>query len=472
VIAARTHNETRADEHLRVRSNASLRALMQQSIVRRSLIVTAAFVVGHFFHYALVFSANRLMEPAAFGRLYVAISLLNVLATPATVLSFMFAKHFGAVFSAGGVAPVVGELNTLMRRHGLTGLGLLVLCAVGLFFLGSVVGADAFLLLLLIPAVALAIYLFEMARAALQGMLEFYSYSAAWILWRGGQYILAVGGIALTGTAWAGMAGILVATIVATLVLLQFFRRCTGASAKEVNVESAQWAPFRGMEAVPFALQYGILIILNNVDVLVAYLILSKEELGVYSASSFLPKAIVTATLPVAQVMLPVMTVASEDHPLLRTALLKALGVAAVLSATGAAFLAVGSDLACNERFGIRFCAPWLLSVLAFASIPLSISRVLVVAGLALHRVYRILPPAALLAGFVAVVLIWVPSPYLLAATYTGLCWLFVVLYSIAIFYTGGTVDPRPGFGAVMPGGSPKDRLISATPPKGRTEPS
>ncbi len=421
-----------------------LRPLMQHSVVRRSLIVTAAFVIGHLFHYGLMFSANRILDPGAFGRFYAALSLLNVLLTPATVLSFMFAKHFSVVFSAAGAASLVAELDMLMRRHGAAGLVLVMLSALALMLVGSLLGADALLLLMLVPSVALLVYLFEMARAALQGMLDFYSYGAAWIGWRIGQYVLAVLALLITGAAWAGMAAIFFATAIATLVLLQVMRR--RAKAAPGGVAGAAWPPLRIMAAAPFALQYGIFILISNVDILVAYLVLSNDQLGSYAASSLLPKAIVTATLPVSQVMLPVMS--ADEGARMWTALLKAVGVSAFLSTVGVAVLALGSELACNDQFGIRFCSPWLLEVLALGAIPLSVSRVLVVAGLALGTVRQIAAPATVIIGFGAIVFIWATSPSTLAVIYTGFCWLFVLVYGLATFYgrrnMPGAVSPAP----------------------------
>ena len=50
------------------------------------MLVGIVFVLGHLFHYALMLAANRILEPGTFGRFYAAISLLNVLLTPVTVL--------------------------------------------------------------------------------------------------------------------------------------------------------------------------------------------------------------------------------------------------------------------------------------------------------------------------------------------------------------------------------------------------
>lgn len=97
----------------------------------------------------------------------------------------------------------------LQRRHASIGGVLIGLGAALLLLVGSFIDADAFLLLMLLPALALAIYLFEMTRAAFQGSLDFFSYSAGWIGWRATQYVMAGLAIYVFGTAWAGITGIL-----------------------------------------------------------------------------------------------------------------------------------------------------------------------------------------------------------------------------------------------------------------------
>src|SRR5262245_62313878 len=98
------------------------RHIMQHSVIRRSLLVSTAFAVGHLFHYALMFSANRILDPGAFGRFYAAISLLNILLTPATILSFMFPNHLVPSFPAPGFPAAGPDLPPLIRRHARVGL--------------------------------------------------------------------------------------------------------------------------------------------------------------------------------------------------------------------------------------------------------------------------------------------------------------------------------------------------------------
>jgi len=405
-----------------------LRPLMQQSVIRRSVIITIVFVTGHLFQYALMIVANRLLDPGTFGRFYVALSLLNVLLTPVTVLTFTFTQHFSTVFSASGIGPVASELKILQRRHALVGSGLVLLCVFSLLIVGSLIGADSFMLLVLVPSLALGIYLFEMARAAFQGALDFFTYSAAWIGWWAGQFAVATLALYLIGTAWAGVAGMLLVTAISTPVLLIIIMH--RSRVESTDFVKGTWPSFRVRAALPFALEYGLFIVLNNIDVLIAYVTLDNYALGVYAASTVLPKALVTATYPVSQVMLPVMNAFHGDHRSRQIAVLKALFVCAFFGTAGALVLSYGSGLACNERFGFRFCSPQLLTILALSSIALGVTRVLLVAGLALGNQRPLLVPAFMLVLFAVAAFIWGRQPENLAIIYTLFCWLFLAVYS------------------------------------------
>ena len=404
---------------------------MRQSIIRRSFFVSAVFVAGHLFHYALMVTANRLLAPDPFGRLYAAISLLNVLYTPATVLTFLFAQHFTVVYTAAGRDALVGELKRLFAKHAMLGAGVALATAALLLLSASATGADAFILLMLVPCTALAVYLFEVARSAFQGMLAFFAYSAAWIAWRAGQYVLAVIGILLTGTAWSAMAGILLATIIAIVVMLGLIVRGSGTTAP--TADTAAWPPFRALPAIPFAIEYGIFVLMNNIDVLIAYLVLSNDELGIYAASSVLPKAIVTATHPVSQVMLPVMTASERTRAVGVTAVVKALIVTGVAGTAGAAALYFGRNAACNTWLGLRFCSTELLTTLAIAATPLGMLRVLVVASLAAGRSDMVLVAIPALIAVAAAIFIRGTSTATLAEIYLVCCWGFLILYACAM---------------------------------------
>jgi O-antigen/teichoic acid export membrane protein len=406
---------------------------MKHSIIRQSLLVTTVFVLGHLFNYALMITANRLLTTDVFGRLYTAISLLNVLYTPAMVLAFLFAQHFAIVFAAGGRDALVSELKTLFQKQLIIGAPTALVAVVALLLSASALKADAFTLLILVPCTALAVYLYEVLRASLQGMLAFATYCAAWISWCAGQYVLAVIGILLTGSAWSGMAGILLATVLMVIIMFGLITRGVGHTTP--SSLPASWPSFNALRAVPFVIGYGTFVLINNIDILIAYRMLSNDKLGIYAASAVLPKAIVTATQPVSQVMLPVMAASGQTRAVGRIALIKALAVCAVFGTVGAAVLYLGRDVACNSRLGLRSCAPPLMIVLALAAIPLGMLRILVVACLALGYKSEMLAPALALIAVAIALVVWGSSAEALAGVYLACCWGFLALYALAMSF-------------------------------------
>jgi O-antigen/teichoic acid export membrane protein len=154
--------------------------------------------------------------------------------------------------------------------------------------------------------------------------------------------------------------------------------------------------------ALPFCTAYAGFVLFNNADVFVAYLMLNATDLGAYSAAAVLPKAIVTATQPVANIVLPILVSLGEEGRRTRQAVVKGIAVTGILAALGAGVLWLGSDAVCGGRFGIRFCSAGPMLVLAAGSIGLSMARVSIAADLGRGRYWLAHLPLAACAAFVA----------------------------------------------------------------------
>ena len=169
-----------------------------------------------------------------------------------------------------------------------------------------------------------------------------------------------------------------------------------------------------------------------NADVLIAYVIMPGPALGTFSAAAVLPKAIVTATLPLTQVMLPVVVSIHGRVSERRLATAKAALLALALASACLAVLWGTSDLVCGGPFGIRSCEPQLMLLLGTAAIPLAILRTLVVADLGVGQ-YRIPHlPALMLAVTVAGGLLLRPDAWQLAIGFAFSAWALLVVTVIA----------------------------------------
>src|SRR5207247_3121428 len=113
-------------------------------------------------------TGNRLLVPEAFGLFYTSISLINVIVTPGIVLTFVFAQRFASLAVTGGPDAVRVELNRTLGTAVRWGGVATAATAALLVALGALVGVQSFLVVVLAPAVSLAVFLFETVRAAFQ----------------------------------------------------------------------------------------------------------------------------------------------------------------------------------------------------------------------------------------------------------------------------------------------------------------
>jgi len=391
--------------------------------------VVVFYVSGHAFNYLLLITTNHMVQPDIFGLYYICISMINVLVTPGLTVVWSLAQHLSVVAAIHPTVVVVAEFWRSLRK--LLALGGLVaaIVASALSLLGQLIGLDSLVVILLIPVVALASLAVEFTRAAFQALQRFHWFSTSWVLWCALQYGFAIAGLLLIGTVWAGLLGLLIAAIVTA----------AGASwalgpseamppiGERAPTEEASLIAVKGL--IPLIAGYGLYTLLVNTDVLLAYLLLPREQVAVYVASSILPKAIVTATLPVAQVLMPVAIARASAAQSTRLYVLKALAAATSLAAAGVLVLKFGEGYACNSRFGLRYCDSELMMILAVAAVPLCALRVLVIGSLVHALNWRPLLQFVGVALVALLACLWHSSPEALAVIYVCICAGILVLY-------------------------------------------
>jgi O-antigen/teichoic acid export membrane protein len=395
------------------------------SIIRRSIFVTAFFVAGHAIYYLLLAFGNRVLRPEVFGLFYTSLSVYNVIFTPGLVLTFVYAQHFAGFAARHGNNAIYNELRHVLAFSLRWGALFLAAVMAGLAALGSVVGIESFLIVVLIVAYCYAAFIFETARSALQALLRFLEYGVAWVFWNFAECVLAAIGFYWIGTVWAGLAGFLGGTLIATGVLLPILWRRRASAAPSMALKS----PISMNSVIPFIIGYGLFTVLANIDVLLGYVLLSREQLGIYAASSMLPKAMATATLPVAQVAMPVIARQITSTAGARASIAKAVVICLGAGIAGWAALSLSSPLVCNSRIGLRFCQGGLLETLALAAAPLGALRVLVVSNMALGKRWRSLVQLAALALFLVLALTFAHDAERLAEQYLAACWGLMLLY-------------------------------------------
>jgi O-antigen/teichoic acid export membrane protein len=413
---------------------------MRHSIIRRSLALTMFYISGHGFYYLLLLIANALLDPSGFGRLYTGWAILNVLVAPISIIALLFSAYFAKANSERGPALVI----KLLERSAAVAMpwtAAAVVLLETLFYAGGrLVGVDSQALILVLPLTAVSFLGVEMVRASLQGMLRFTAYGISWLLWCVAQCAGGAVGLLLTRSPWGCFAGILVANVLTLGGLCRtVIANMTDAPLPKADAPSI--APRALRHTLGFCSAFVGCVLFINADIFVAYLSLQPAELGVYTASSVLPKAIVTATQPIVQIILPVVVSIKGEGQDTTRAVIKAIAAAVVLG--GAAFyvLWIGSDIACGGPYGIRFCDAPLLLLLAASAVPLSVIRTLVTVDIAHGRyVLPHLPFVAIAVFAAAVTLTQTAGQHTgahLAMTYLFSCWTLLLSWTVAGVFRG-----------------------------------
>jgi O-antigen/teichoic acid export membrane protein len=413
---------------------------MRHSIIRRSLVLTTFYISGHGFYYLLLLIANAMLDPTGFGRLYTGWAVLNVLVAPISIIALLLSSFFAETNASKGPA-FVSRMLARVAAIALPWTVTTVLLLEVLFYLGGrLIGVDSLALILVLPLTAVSFLGVEIVRASLQGTLRFVAYGASWFLWCVAQCAVGAIGLLLTRSPWGCFAGMLVANLL-TLGGLCWAVGGSGPAALDATDDGPKLAPYSLRRALAFCSAFVGFVLFNNTDIFLAYLILSPADLGVYTASSVLPKAIVTATQPVVQIILPVVISIQGEGEDTSQAVMKAIFAALALGAAAFVVLWAGSDLACGSPHGIRFCTAPLMLLLAAAAVPLSVVRTLVTADVA-HGRYWLphLPFLALVIFAAAMTLTKVQAPaenLHLATTYLYSCWGLLAVWAVAGVFRG-----------------------------------
>ena len=417
---------------------------MRHSIIRRSLILTTFYISGHGFYYLLLLIANAMLDPTGFGRLYTGWAVLNVLVAPISIIALLLSSYFAETNSSKGPA-FVSRMLARIAAIALPWTAVTVLLLEVLFYLGGrLIGVDSLALILVLPLTAVSFLGVEVVRASLQGTLRFVAYGASWFLWCVAQCAVGAAGLLLTRSPWGCFAGMLVANLL-TLGGLCWAVAGNGSAAAPAapaaTEDSPKLASYSLRRARAFCSAFVGFVLFNNADIFLAYLILSPADLGIYTASSVLPKAIVTATQPVVQIILPVVISIQGEGEDTSQAVMKAIFAAFALGAAAFVVLWAGSDLACGAPHGIRFCTSPLMLLLAAAAVPLSVIRTLVTADVA-HGRYWLphLPFLALVVFAAAITLTKLSGPVEnlhLAMTYLYSCWGLLAVWAVTGIFRG-----------------------------------
>jgi O-antigen/teichoic acid export membrane protein len=400
-------------ESLRARLTTSLTAGYHASVVRR-LFVLATFVGPAFLANLLVYYFTaRILSPENFGLFYVAVTTGYVAFSGSLVLNIFFTRYLvqvnGAVSAARRIQRVVGFW------------GALVSFAAFVLLVGAArfIGPQSPLIVLLLVIDTYLSYLADFGRAFLQSRHETWrlgSYTLAWTVLR---LVLCVLGSAVFGTVWAALLGsaIAAALIFAGLQLLMARAERRDRALGAEPVKAPKLPAFHTL--LPVAFGYGLSMVITNLDILLIYFLLKNQDIGIYSASSVLPKGILAVTVPLSQMLFAVMIGDHESDQVFRVVIRKTISAIGLM--TGAASLGVWlfTPWLCGGSIGLKLCAPAPLHLLLPSAVALSLLRISVLLEFVRQRDWLILSLLIPAAGYLLFAWYSKPAVDMLALQFT-----------------------------------------------------
>jgi len=351
-----------------------------QSVVRRLISLLCFTLPAAGLNLGLSYFASHLLSSKDFGIYYTAIIAINILFAPSLVLNLFFSRFTANVLARHGLEQADRTLWLIVRLVA-KWLGILSLVGLALILLFSVLGGKfSRLLALLIILVVYTSYLAETGRIVLQGTHRFIRLGKYTLGWMAIRFALAIGALWFFRTVWGGMVGIVMS---APIVFLWTF----GIPRKNQFADSAALSQALDITALtPFAFSYGVFAAIAHADIVVAYLTMQPHALGVYSASSVLPKGLLMVSLPIVQLTFPMM-VGRHAAVLPSTSIfLKGLLVTFALTAIGAIIIIALSEPVCNASYGIAACNSTAMAYGLVAIVVFCVIRFLISADFAANR--------------------------------------------------------------------------------------
>jgi hypothetical protein len=350
------------------------------SVVRRTFLLLCLLGPAFAANLLLYYVATELLAPEPFGLFYVAVTISNVLYSGSFVLNIFFTRHLTFVINTTSASAAYAARRPIQRLVVRYGALAALACILVLYGLGKQLGVQSWPIIVLIVLDAYSAYVIDVDRAVLQSLrktLYLGGVSLSWMLLR---FVLGVGAMILLGTAAGALLGIVLASFIVVACLSLLF------SVVDAN-SPIVLSPLPSLRAlVPVVLGYGSLIAVSNMDVLLAYLLLRDSTLGVYSASSVLPKGILVVVTPLLQMLYPMMVWHDKAPPNVRLIVQKSAATIFLLSSAMALAVFGFSELLCGGSWGLRLCQPFPLQYLLVATVMLSALRALVLIQSARRR--------------------------------------------------------------------------------------
>lgn len=191
-----------------------------QSVLRRAILLLLFTFPAAALNLAFTYTASHFLSPGDFGIFYTAITAINILFAPATVVNLFFSRFVATAFARHGKEEGKAAVATML----LVVSKWIILASMACL---ALVGAAGFANDLFSPTVGTLIvvivatsYFAECGRIILQGEHRFVRLGIYTLGWMTARFVFGLAGLWLFGTVWGALAGVVLS---APIIFILFF---------------------------------------------------------------------------------------------------------------------------------------------------------------------------------------------------------------------------------------------------------
>lgn len=354
----------------------SIDRYLKYSVIRRSAIFACIVFFGFLLNYLVQYLSSRLLDLENFGIFYESIVIVNLFTVPVIVLGMYFSRYVVNIQNKSDITLELIHYIFMVRSKGASILFFLVFLLLTVWFAERF---DTLFLALIILLVVYSNYLIEALKTVFEAsnrviLTGIFTTTTLFFRFLFGVLFLFMG-----GTVWSGMLGIMISGYLSFFLFNYYY---IDRTVKILSNQSQFKVSFKSM--TKFLLSFFLVSLIMYLDVVVAYFILPLSDLGVYAASSTLPKGLLLFTQPLTKVLYPIIADKKNEHSANHLKnIFKMLGVMLFVSALGTLILVTFKEFFVDGILSINHVSSEIFLLIVFSIIPLVLLRTMVAISLA-----------------------------------------------------------------------------------------
>lgn len=409
-----------------------LQKLFKTKLGRGSLImIVGSMVVG-----ALSFIFNPIMGVMLgverYAEVLSLLSLQIIFSVPTLTANAVLIKYTASFKGRGELGQIRTMLLTITKFFSLVSIFTVLIFLLISQPLADFLQIKESYLILLLGFVTIVTVFFNINGSFLQGLLNFQAYTLLTFLTALLRVVFSVGlvyaGLAVGGAMW----GIILAGLASYVASWYFLNKELVAQAK-ANI---YWRGIIQFVLPAFLSNLG-LVLLNNLDVVLVKHFFTATEAGHYSAGVLTSRLIIFASLPITQILFPLVTQRYENKKRFHHLVLFAIVITLAIGLSVSSFYFLFPELVIKIFFLGRSTeylgAGPLLGIFGIYVLFYAINTLLTFLFLSLHKVKFSVAP--LIAGLVEGVIIWFYHPNLESVVWVAISTNAILTLALTYYY-------------------------------------